>query len=56
MSFMSGDKVKVKPTKSINPLYHGCPGIVVGWLHGNLYKVDVLGTQLVLKEDELEAT
>lgn len=52
MPFIANDRVVVKEGTRINPVYQGCKGTIVSWVNGPFYKVEVLGTQLILKEGE----
>ena len=53
MALYDGNTIRVKEKKEINPLYRGMKGTVVKWLHGNNYIVSVLGTELILSEDDM---
>lgn len=53
MSFITGDKIVVKDLPNINPLYHGCSGTIEKWAHSDVYKVNVLGKNIVLREKEM---
>ena len=52
-SFLSEDKVIIKPVKHIKKCYHNKLGNIVKWICDDIYYVDVDGKEIVLHESEM---
>ena len=54
MSFVQGDKIRVKPDRIIKKELHNAKGVVKKWYHDEMYLVTVNGIDYALHGSEME--
>ena len=54
MTFVQGDKIRIKDNTSLRYMYRGQEGVVKTWHSDDIYTVEVCGVHLTVFANEME--